>query len=117
MARYRLQNLPDRITRIQPRVAPLQDDTTQAQRITGTRLQQIRTTLYEANPLCVACEKRGIVRLGTQADHVVALANGGRESLDPHDNRQLLCAECHAEKTKLDLIEAARRRGPYPRGA
>ena len=116
MARHRLQNLGDRVARLAPRIAPVQDDAVQTSRITGRQLQRIRTTLLEDNPLCVECEKRGIVRLGTQCDHVVALVNGGRESLDPLDNRQMLCAECHATKTQADLAQAAHRR-TYPGGA
>ena len=116
MARNRLQNLGDRVTRLTPRITPVQASVTEAIRIRGRHLQRIRTTLLEDNPLCAECEKRGIVRLGTQCDHVVALVNGGRESLDPLDNRQMLCAVCHATKTQADLAQAAHRR-TYPGGA
>jgi 5-methylcytosine-specific restriction enzyme A len=72
----------------------------QQSRIRGRRLQEIRDAHFRLYPLCVECEKRGIVRLATQLDHVVALVNGGT---DTPDNRQGLCDPCHAIKTAADL--------------
>jgi len=69
-------------------------------RLAGTTLQRIRKEHFRKFPLCVHCEARGIVRLAVELDHIVALANDGR---DAHDNRQGLCKECHAVKTAQDL--------------
>ncbi len=75
-------------------------------RMTGRKLQAARKRLFEANPLCVECDKRGIVRLATQRDHVVALTNGGA---DDDSNVQGLCDECHEEKSLGERLLAQRR--------
>lgn len=69
-------------------------------RIRGRKLQAIRANHFASNPLCVHCEAKGRIRLATELDHTVALANGGK---DEPGNRQGLCAECHEAKTRLDL--------------
>lgn len=71
-----------------------------ASRITGRRLQRIRREHFERDPLCSECQKQGITRLWTELDHIVALHKGGK---DTDANRQGLCAEHHAIKTKADM--------------
>ena len=70
------------------------------ERIRGRKLQEIRTRYFKANPLCVECYKKDKVRIATQLDHIQALTNGGT---DTPDNRQGLCAQCHAAKTARDM--------------
>jgi len=70
------------------------------ERIRGRKLQRIRAQHFEANPLCVECLRKGIVREATQLDHIVALVNKGK---DEASNRQGLCEPCHKEKTAHDL--------------
>jgi 5-methylcytosine-specific restriction enzyme A len=72
-------------------------------RIRGRTLQRIRAAQFANDCLCVACKARGIVRLASVSDHVVALCNGGAESIA---NRQLLCVECHDAKTREDIAFA-----------
>lgn len=72
-------------------------------RITGRKLQRMRQALFSRKPLCELCEEQGRVRLATQRDHRIPLAEGGR---DDESNEQGLCDECHAAKS-----EAERRRG------
>jgi 5-methylcytosine-specific restriction enzyme A len=74
--------------------------TVAVKRIRGRKLQAIRDQMMRDNPLCVECEKQGIVRVWTQSDHIVALHNGGEESTA---NRQGLCHEHHAQKTARDM--------------
>lgn len=70
------------------------------ERIRGRRLQDIRSSWRMRAPLCVECEKAGRVRLWTQLDHIIPLFKGGAD----HDsNRQGLCDECHAVKTREDM--------------
>jgi 5-methylcytosine-specific restriction enzyme A len=59
-------------------------------------------TKARANGLCEICGAPG-----TEVDHRVALALGGRFE-DPN-NLQLLCRRCHARKTGQDAKEARRR--------
>ncbi len=75
------------------------------QRIRGRTRQEIRRQVLERQPLCVLCleKKPQVIRLAVEVDHVVAIKNGGEDSLDPFVNRQGLCVECHEEKTRKDL--------------
>lgn len=49
--------------------------------------------------LCQDCLERGIVRPGTDVDHIVPLSAGGTDS---DDNKRLLCRTCHLEKTRQE---------------
>lgn len=71
-------------------------------RIRGRRLAAIREAHFRLWPLCADCEKKDppVTRLATELDHIVALANGGK---DEQSNRQGLCGECHRTKTNIDL--------------
>ena len=59
----------------------------------GARLRIAAANRYD----CPLCHER----LGAQfhIDHIVALCNGGDNSLG---NLQAICANCHAEKTSID---------------
>jgi 5-methylcytosine-specific restriction protein A len=75
-------------------------------RITGRRLQAEREALLRANPLCVRCQLKGVVRLATQRDHIVPLGEGGQ---DVRPNTQGLCDDCHAEKSLAERVRAQMR--------
>jgi 5-methylcytosine-specific restriction protein A len=75
-------------------------------RITGRKLQQLRKELFASNPLCVACDKLGLVRLATQRDHTVSLAEGGK---DVPENTQGLCDDCHEAKSLAEALRGRRR--------
>ena len=79
---------------------------TAAKRITGRKLQSMRADLFKANPLCVECSKLGLVKLATQRDHIVPLAEGGQ---DVPENTQGLCDECHEGKSLAERLRAQRR--------
>jgi 5-methylcytosine-specific restriction enzyme A len=70
------------------------------ERLRGRAGVRRRQAWLRQHPLCERCKAKGYVREATVPDHVVALANGGR---DTWDNLQSLCDECHAEKTAEDL--------------
>lgn len=78
---------------------------TAVKRMTGRRLQRARERLMRLDPQCAECRRLGIVRAGTQRDHVIPLAEGGA---DDETNEQLLCDDHHREKS---LSEALRGRG------
>lgn len=65
-------------------------------RVTGRKLQRMREQLFQRQPLCVECERHGRVRLATQRDHIIPLAEGGR---DDSSNEQGLCEACHEAKS------------------
>jgi 5-methylcytosine-specific restriction enzyme A len=79
---------------------------TAVKRITGRRLQAMRAALFARNPLCVECEKVGVVRVATQRDHILSLEEGGA---DDDTNVQGLCHEHHEAKSLAERIRGQRR--------
>lgn len=77
-------------------------------RITGRRLQRERKRLFDEQPLCVICQARGIIRMATQRDHIVPVAEGGP---DARENTQALCAECNAVKGQAEAARGRARAG------
>ncbi len=70
---------------------------TATKRITGRKLQTMRSALFASAPLCAECERQGRVRLAAQRDHIIPLEEGGT---DDDGNVQGLCYECHEAKSK-----------------
>ncbi len=68
---------------------------------------RVKAKLYiEAGGKCRCCTRFIDGRkLKAEADHIVALINGGKNS---ESNLQLLCNECHAVKTKTDVAEKSK---------
>lgn len=54
----------------------------------------------KAKVCCVQCARPVIGKLRAEIDHVIPLILGGSHR---ETNLQLLCNECHAAKTKLDV--------------
>ena len=79
---------------------------TATKRMTGRRLQAARAELFTANPLCVECSRLGRVKLATQRDHIIPLAEGGQ---DVPENTQGLCHDCHEGKSLAERLRAQRR--------
>ena len=71
-------------------------------RITGRRLQRMRQEHFRANPLCVRCQAKGVIRLATVLDHITPLAKEKRPDA-PDMPRQGLCKRCHDIKTAEDF--------------
>lgn len=76
-------------------------------RLRGRANQARRLRVFTRNPLCVPCEALGRVTLATIADHIIPLAEGGR---DDESNLRGICAECHKVKTQAEAARGARRR-------
>ena len=74
--------------------------------MTGRKLQAARQRLFANKPLCVSCQRKGLVVLATQRDHIVPLAEGGA---DDDGNVQGLCGSCHEEKSLQEAARARRR--------
>jgi 5-methylcytosine-specific restriction enzyme A len=60
----------------------------------------IRKRLLDHSPLCLMCQKQGIIKAATQVDHIKPLHKGGTDDMD---NLQPLCVECHKVKTLHDV--------------
>ena len=57
-----------------------------------------RKQFYEESKECNHC-KNPVTKSKFHLDHIEALANGGTNH---HDNIQVLCISCHADKTKAE---------------
>lgn len=84
---------------------PWQRTANQAKRTTGRTLQRQRQQLFRSEPLCRECMRNGHTTPATIRDHIVPLAEGGR---DDDSNIQPLCQQCSDAKTAR---ESARGRG------
>jgi 5-methylcytosine-specific restriction enzyme A len=75
-------------------------------RIRGDQWQKIRKlVLMRDAGICQVCKAKGQLTIGSEVDHIEPLNNGGSNELY---NLQLLCADCHAEKTRNDLGQRQR---------
>ena len=60
--------------------------------------QQLREVKLQERPFCEHCLMRGMYRVGTHVDHVVAIAKGG-EPFPGLKGLMVLCHSCHNQKT------------------
>lgn len=79
------------------------------QRGYGRAHEVMRERLMREVVLCEECARQGRTRAGSIADHIAPKSKGGT---DERSNYQLLCVDCHDEKT---LAEQGKRRILRPR--
>lgn len=90
----RLTTLKREVNRLPERIAkPPQQ---RIERIRGRRLQQIRLEHWLETPFCAECGIGVGYPEGFELDHKQPLFKGGG---DTKENRQVLCHDCHGEKT------------------
>lgn len=53
----------------------------------------------KANPLCVDCHKRGIIKIASHVDHITPVSGPEDPLFWEPTNHQGLCAACHSRKT------------------
>ena len=63
------------------------------------RWKRLRRMVLARDPLCVICLGHGRTESSTHVDHIVALKDGGTDSME---NLQGLCASCHNRKTATE---------------
>ena len=51
------------------------------------------------HPLCAECERQGVVRAGTEVDHIVPHRGDYERFWDSENNWQVLCGACHSRKS------------------
>ena len=73
-----------------------------------------RLRLSSAERILIACQQeykcnhcKKLLPATWEADHILALMNGGSNSFD---NFQILCPNCHAAKTQAEMIQRAKDR-------
>lgn len=60
------------------------------------RWRKARRHYLNEHPLCVQCEKEGIIEAATEVHHIKALRNGGTHE---DNNLMALCKSCHSRIT------------------
>ena len=75
-------------------------------RVRGRKLQQLRLQLFRRQPWCVLCLEQGNYTQPTIRDHIMPLAEGGR---DDASNEQALCDPCNQRKAQAEAARGARR--------
>lgn len=93
----KLKTLKSKIPILTHTIKPL---TVSSYRITGRPLQNRRLNMWKINPRCKLCNHIVSYPDGFELDHVIPLYIGGE---DIESNCQILCSECHRNKTKSDL--------------
>jgi 5-methylcytosine-specific restriction enzyme A len=68
-------------------------------RVRGAKLQEMRRRLFRRQPLCVQCLEEGLETIATIRDHIIPLAEGGR---DDETNEQALCQTHSDLKTQAE---------------
>lgn len=81
-------------------------------RMSGRRAVHRRRRWLANHPLCVHCQKEGIVRPADEVDHIVALNDLDGPGADDESNFQSLCFEHHKAKSAAE----AQRRGGHGSG-
>ena len=71
---------------------------------TGYKYRKMRKKLLKLNPLCHVCKAKGITKASEILDHRIPTAFGGHET--DIRNLQLLCFECHEDKSKVEWVES-----------
>nr|WP_288358226.1 HNH endonuclease signature motif containing protein [uncultured Pseudomonas sp.] len=97
----RLTTLKPRIGNQPARVAVMQPDSwrsdkqSSTQRGYGYKWQKAREHHLAANPLCVYCQRQGLVTAASVVDHITPHRGDMAMFWDP-ENWQSLCTSCHS---------------------
>ena len=79
-------------------------DITRIKRKTGASYVRKRRHMLKQYPVCQSCNER----LSEEMDHIIPLHLGGSDKLE---NLQMLCKQCHYEKTEKEMRDF---RGQFP---
>ena len=71
-----------------------------AQRGYGAQWRKYRAWYLMRHPLCMRCEKKGILRPAVHVHHIVSLRDGGAQYDEA--NCEALCQQCHNKQTAID---------------
>ena len=96
-----------KITTLKPNITSLdirRGSSVAVERIRGGRLTKIRERILLRDDY--TCRECGRVSTALEIDHIIPLHLGGRES---DDNRQALCADCHAKKSEREEKERGKK--------
>lgn len=64
----------------------------------GRRWKEFRKQYLQANPLCLDCEAKGLVRAASEPHHKIKVKDDPSRQYD-HENMIPLCKPCHSTRT------------------
>lgn len=67
-----------------------------------SRWTKLAKAFKASHPLCVECQKKGIIRPSEVADHIVPWPVCGQAGFFDESNLQALCSQCNNEKGQRD---------------
>jgi 5-methylcytosine-specific restriction protein A len=73
----------------------------------GAAWDKARLVFIAAHPLCVECERKGLLVAAYAVDHIVP-HRGDMKVFWDYDNWQSLCRSCHARKSRSEQLGPAR---------
>ena len=96
----KLQRLQTKLQTINPKPknelrTSWRDGKSSTQRGYGYKWQQYRLKFLRLNPLCIYCERQGLVTEATVVDHIKP-HKGDKTLFWDTNNHQSLCASCHS---------------------
>ena len=68
------------------------------------RWRKARLSFLATHPLCVTCERRGIVTAASEVDHIIP-HRGDQTLFWNQNNWQGLCKPCHSRKTAREAFQ------------
>lgn len=71
-------------------------------RYSTARWQKVRALHLRDKPLCVECEKKGIIKQANVLDHVIPHRINGSIDFFDSSNHQGLCTRCHNSKSAIE---------------
>ncbi len=84
---------------------------TTTQRGYGYRWQVARAHFLKTHPICVMCERQGIITAATVVDHIKPHKGNEQLMWDSENNWQALCKSHHdSDKQRIDHGNAPRQR-------
>lgn len=80
-----------------PETKPFQREQDNSAFYNSRTWRKLRKFVLDKNPLCVECERKGLVTVASVGDHIIPINQGGAP-LD-ETNIQPLCKKCHDSKS------------------
>ena len=93
--------LVDMKSRFCERHKPKEKRPSAAERGYDSKWVKARKSYLAKHPMCVACERQGILTMATDVDHIIA-HRGDKRLFWDSQNWQSLCHSCHSKKTQQE---------------
>jgi 5-methylcytosine-specific restriction endonuclease McrA len=98
---FDMANAPKKIQRPWvPERKPFERDNWNQEFYNSTPWRKFARVYKDRNPLCVVCERQGLIEPAKVADHIIPINKGGEKFNEK--NIQSLCESCHNRKSATE---------------